>query len=171
MHREIEVSHWGNIAVEEIYELKHAGAALKGGFSRFDYQMRQQHQGSAPFFRTLTARLPVEAHDIYYRDQIGNISSSDISIHDDEMKLDISTRFPMFGGWQTQFYLGYSLPTETCLFLDSADSQQHTLKFDFFTIFENVWMEDVEIKVILPEGSTDVQVKVPYPVEQTMSRR
>lgn len=25
--------------------------------------------------------------------------------------MEIETRFPMFGGWQTQFYIGYSIPT------------------------------------------------------------
>ena len=32
------VSMWGNVAVEESYEFLHAGAALKGGFSRYEYQ-------------------------------------------------------------------------------------------------------------------------------------
>ena len=33
MTKELEVSHWGSIAIEEIYELKHAGAKLKGGLA------------------------------------------------------------------------------------------------------------------------------------------
>lgn len=37
--KEIEVSHWGNIAVEEQYDMLHSGAVLKGGFSRIDYQV------------------------------------------------------------------------------------------------------------------------------------
>lgn len=44
MTRVIEVSHWGNIAVEENVDLKHTGAALKGPFSRYDYQ-RQPDSG------------------------------------------------------------------------------------------------------------------------------
>lgn len=38
LERVIEVSHWGNIAVEETVELLHTGAKLKGSFSRYDYQ-------------------------------------------------------------------------------------------------------------------------------------
>ena len=38
--REIEVSHWGNVAVEEVYDLTHTGAKLVGGFSRADFQKR-----------------------------------------------------------------------------------------------------------------------------------
>ena len=30
MERVIEVSHWGNIAVEETYHMRHTGAILKG---------------------------------------------------------------------------------------------------------------------------------------------
>lgn len=44
MTRVIEVSHWGNIAVEETVDLKHTGAVLKGPFSRYDYQ-RQPDSG------------------------------------------------------------------------------------------------------------------------------
>ena len=35
MERVIELSHWGNIAVEETIELLHTGALLKGSFSRY----------------------------------------------------------------------------------------------------------------------------------------
>ena len=66
-------------------------------------------------------------------------------------------------------YLGYSIPTEVALFL-TAD-RRYQLKFDFFTVFKDIWIEDLEIKVVLPEGAQDVQVNVPYAVEQSWSRR
>lgn len=80
MVREVEVSHWGNIAVEEIYELQHAGAKLAGGFSRIDYQMMRPGPGASPSFRGLVTTLPAQAHNIYYRDQIGNISTSTVKV-------------------------------------------------------------------------------------------
>ena len=169
--REIEVSHWGNIAIEEIYELKHHGATLKGGFSRFDYQMKRNPNQQTPSFRNLIAHLPLQANNIYYRDQIGNISTSDIRVtKKDGLELDIQTRFPIFGGWQTQFYIGYSIPTELALFTDTETGKYH-LKFDYFTIFENVWVEEMEVKVVLPEGCTDIAVNVPYEVEQSRTVR
>jgi oligosaccharyltransferase complex subunit alpha (ribophorin I) len=166
--RELEVSHWGNVAIEEIYELKHAGAKLKGGFSRFDYMMRRG--GPNPSFRSLVASLPRQANNIYYRDQIGNISTSSLRMGDEDLELEIETRFPMFGGWQTQFYIGYSVPTEVMLFADPATGK-HSLQFDFFTIFDDVWVEDMEIKVVLPEGCSDIKVNVPYAVEQSRTTR
>jgi hypothetical protein len=35
---------------------------------------------------------------------------------------------------------GYSIPTEDALFI-SPETGRHSLKFDFFTIFEDVWVE------------------------------
>ena len=170
VYREVEVSHWGNVAFEDVYELKHFGAKLKGGFSRFDYQMRRQGQQQSHSFRNLIATLPSEANNIYYRDQIGNISTSDIRDGPDgQLELEIETRFPLFGGWQTQFYIGYSLPTESCLSVLSDGRLR--LNFNFFPPFEDVFVDDMEIKVVLPEGSKDIIVDVPYTVEQDRTTR
>jgi len=38
LKREIEVSHWGNVAVEEHYQMSHTGAKLRSQFSRLDFQ-------------------------------------------------------------------------------------------------------------------------------------
>lgn len=130
--------------------------------------MRRTSQ--SPSFRSLTAHLPAQATNIYYRDQIGNISTSDLrSVSRDQLELEVQTRFPIFGGWQTQFYIGYSIPTELALFRDSGD--RYTLKFDFFTIFQGVWVDDMEIKVILPEGCQNIETNVPYSVLQSETVR
>lgn len=42
LERTLEVSHWGNIAVEEVVDLVHTGAILKGSFSRYEYQREAQ---------------------------------------------------------------------------------------------------------------------------------
>lgn len=42
----IEVSHWGNIAVEETLDVLHTGAKLKGPFSRYDYQREHNSYSS-----------------------------------------------------------------------------------------------------------------------------
>ena len=65
--------------------------------------------------------------------------------------------------------MGYSIPTENALSVD-ADGR-YKLKFDFFTVFADVWVEEMEIKVILPEGCTDINVNVPYEVEQSSTKR
>lgn len=124
---------------------------------------------STSSFDTLIAKLPKLANNIYYRDQIGNISSSKIKIKDEFLELTINPRFPMYGGWKTEFYIGYSLPSETSLFIQ--DDGTYLLKFNFNSIFQDVLTEDMEIKIILPEGCTDVNIDIPYIVEQSLSKR
>jgi oligosaccharyltransferase complex subunit alpha (ribophorin I) len=84
--------------------------------------------------------------------------------------MEIQTRFPMFGGWQVQFYIGYSVPTESALFISPHDGR-YNLKFDYFTLFDDVWVEDMETKVILPEGATNIKVDAPYPMRESWSKR
>ncbi|KHG24978.1 Dolichyl-diphosphooligosaccharide--protein glycosyltransferase subunit 1 [Gossypium arboreum] len=73
--REIEISHWGNVQVTEHYKLIHGGAQSKGEFSRLDFLARPNVRGASAF-RYLVANLPPRAHSVYYRDEIGNISTS-----------------------------------------------------------------------------------------------
>eukprot|EP00611_Tribonema_gayanum_P016968 TRINITY_DN29478_c0_g1_i1.p1 TRINITY_DN29478_c0_g1~~TRINITY_DN29478_c0_g1_i1.p1 ORF type:complete len:475 (-),score=115.55 TRINITY_DN29478_c0_g1_i1:43-1467(-) len=172
--REIEVSHWGNIAVEELYEVEHHGAKLKGGFSRVDHKAQMLGRGvsSGAAFRRLIAEIPGSARDIYYRDNIGNISTSGIFNTDRKgpLLLVLDTRYPMYGGWKTAWYQGYNIPSQDGLNVNSATGE-YTLSMEFGVPFEELWVEDLTIKVILPEGARDVRADVPFTVETSQTRR
>lgn len=56
LERIIEVSHWGNIAVEEHISMRHTGALLKGPFSRYDYQRAQDGLSSIKSFKVATEK-------------------------------------------------------------------------------------------------------------------
>lgn len=65
LERVIEVSHWGNIAVEETIDILHTGALLKGPFSRYDFQKDgRSGLASVKQYKTL---LPASASGVYYR--------------------------------------------------------------------------------------------------------
>jgi oligosaccharyltransferase complex subunit alpha (ribophorin I) len=188
--REIEVSHWGNVAFEEFMEVQHVGAKLKGGFSRFDFQT----QRNPASFQGLVALLPHGARNIYYRDQIGNISNSEVrrrqgggkrkrettanqpSTHTNTpstntqirhrphgVELDVEARFPLFGGWKTQFYQGYSVPVQELL---TVAGDRYTLTVPFSVPFSEVWVEDLTVKIVLPEWARDIELDVPFEVEE-----
>ncbi|KAA0201921.1 hypothetical protein HAZT_HAZT011980, partial [Hyalella azteca] len=113
LERVLEVSHWGNIAVEETIDLLHTGAKLKGPFSRYDYQRDHNAHTNVKSFRTI---LPASARDVYYRDEIGNISTSNLRVRDDSVEVDLRPRFPLFGGWKTHYKLGYNVPSYEYLY-------------------------------------------------------
>ncbi|TRZ01828.1 hypothetical protein DNTS_026176 [Danionella cerebrum] len=161
--RIIEVSHWGNIAVEETIDLRHTGAQLKGPFSRYDYQ-RQADSGisSVKSFKTI---LPASAQDVYYRDEIGNISTSHLLVLDDSVEVEIRPRFPLFGGWKTHYIIGYNLPSYEYLY-NMGD--QYALKLRLVDhVYDEQVIDQMTVKLILPEGARNLHMETPYPISRS----
>lgn len=160
--RTIEVSHWGNIAVEETIDLRHTGAFLKGPFSRYDYQ-RQSDSGisSVKSFKTI---LPASAQDVYYRDEIGNISTSHLQILEDSVEVEVRPRFPLFGGWKTHYLIGYNLPSYEYLY---TLGDQYALKMRLVDhVYDDQVIDSLTVKLILPEGARNIHVDTPYPIDR-----
>uniref|UniRef100_A0A8C8FF46 Dolichyl-diphosphooligosaccharide--protein glycosyltransferase subunit 1 n=1 Tax=Oncorhynchus tshawytscha TaxID=74940 RepID=A0A8C8FF46_ONCTS len=160
--RIIEVSHWGNIAVEETIDMRHTGAFLKGPFSRYDYQ-RQSDSGisSVKSFKTI---LPASAQDVYYRDEIGNISTSHLQILEDSVEVEVRPRFPLFGGWKTHYILGYNLPSYEYLY---TLGDQYALKMRLVDhVYDDQVIDSLTVKLILPEGARNIHVETPYPIDR-----
>ncbi|XP_041975854.1 dolichyl-diphosphooligosaccharide--protein glycosyltransferase subunit 1 [Aricia agestis] len=160
IERLIEVSHWGNIAIEETIEVEHTGAKLKGPFSRYDYQ--QDHHSGPASVRSYKTFLPASAADVYYRDTNGNISTSNMKLKKDSVELDLRPRYPLFGGWRSHYTLGYNVPSYEYLY---HSGNEYLLKMRAVDhIFDDMQIEEVRTKIILPEGSIGIKVNFPYPV-------
>ncbi|XP_023646436.1 dolichyl-diphosphooligosaccharide--protein glycosyltransferase subunit 1 [Paramormyrops kingsleyae] len=160
--RTIEVSHWGNIAVEETIDLRHTGAFLKGPFSRYDYQ-RQSDSGisSVKSFKTI---LPASAQDVYYRDEIGNISTSHLLVLEDSVEVEVRPRFPLFGGWKTHYIIGYNLPSYEYLY---TLGDQYALKMRLVDhVYDDQVIDHLTVKIILPEGARNIHLDTPYPIDR-----
>lgn len=159
--RVIELSMWGNIAIEETVDVRHNGALLKGAFSRYEYQRENSGVSSVKNFKTL---LPASARDVYYRDDIGNISTSHMKVMDDAVELDLRPRFPLFGGWKTHYVVGYNVPSYEYLFY-KGDS--HVLNMRLVDhLFDDMLIEEAEVRIILPEGVSNIELSTPYSVER-----
>ena len=95
----VTVSHWGNINVDEHFELENVGAKLKGEFSRVDYDYYRKGDNC---LKTIFAEYPVYIQGMYFHDYIGNISSTN-AFRDEEagkVSLNYHPRFPVCGGWK-----------------------------------------------------------------------
>lgn len=160
LERVIEISHWGNIAIEETIDLYHTGALLKGSFSRYEYARESKSgQSSVQNFNTI---LPAAASDVYYRDEIGNISTSHMRIRKDAVELNLRPRFPLFGGWKTHYVIGYNVPSYEYLF-NSGD--EYLLKMRLLDhVFDDMVVDELITKIILPEGSHTIKLNPPYSV-------
>lgn len=165
--REVEVSHWGNVGIEDFLFVTNDGAELKSGFSRLDYQMTQNQRKSV--IEDLEFELPKDAANVYYRDHIGNISTSLWW----GRRLMLEPRFPLFGGWKTKFCMGYDLPLNNHVEVHKENANLYTLTIPVGPHFEKeVVVDEHVIRVILPEGVTDINIEVPFKFDkQTLENR
>lgn len=166
--RIIEISHWGSLQITEHYKLVHAGARHKGVFSRLDYQARPSVEGAASF-KNLLASLPPRVHSVYYRDDIGNISTSHLRSNSQKSELEIEPRYPLFGGWKSSFLIGYGLPLQDFLF-ESSNGQRY-LNISFGCPLIETIVDELTIKVVLPEGSKNPVLSIPFSADQTHETR
>jgi oligosaccharyltransferase complex subunit alpha (ribophorin I) len=162
LKRWIEVSHWGNIAVEETIDIYHSGAKLKGPFSRLDFQRRQDSYSAVKTFKT---SLPASARDIYYRDEIGNVSTSHVREMQDQVEVEIRPRFPLYGGWKTHYILGYNVPSYQYLY---NKGNQYVLKMRLVDhVYDDQLLEQVTVKIVLPEHARNIEFyPPPYDVQR-----
>ncbi len=67
-------------------------------------------------------------------------------------------RFPLFGGWQTRYYIGYNIPSYEYLY---NSGNKFLLKMRFVDhIFDDQVIDEVTTRIILPEGCRLVSVRV-----------
>lgn len=162
LERTIMVSHWGTISVEEQIQMTHTGAKLKGSFSRYEFQKDGRSGQSA--LKSYKTNLPASAFGVYYRDMNGNISTSNMNVLKDYVELELRPRYPLFGGWKTQYTLGYYIPSFEYLFYGN---DVYTLKMRAIDhVFDDMVIKEAVVKIILPEGAFEMQLKVPYEVQR-----
>ena len=151
VERDIYVSHWGTVRFRETYDVRNIASSLKGDFSRAELLLSDTGYHGAAL--QLRASLPGGAHDIRYRDEIGNISTSAVARSEDgrQIGLGLEPRFPLFGGWHTKFELSYTLGINW-LVAKGKTGLYEMVFVDSPTVTDVVY-EHVVTRIHLPEGS------------------
>jgi len=137
--------------------------SLKGHFSRLDHQTQSYFKRPAPHvLSVLTLHLPAGIRNTYYYDLIGNVSTSKLRAAASVPKnqqgsqfsiLELRPRYPLLGGWNYSFTLGWDAPLE-----DSASYDRHSGKYivevPIMSPIPGAVVSDAELVVILPEGAS-----------------
>jgi oligosaccharyltransferase complex subunit alpha (ribophorin I) len=156
LERDIEVSHWGgNIAFEERYTLHNHAANLSNHFSRVQWASQQYYNPATTAIKELRFPLKVGSLTPYFTDVIGNVSTSRFRSNKREANLELKPRYPIFGGWNYPFRVGWDADLKNFLRkLSKGDG--YVLNVPFLEgpkQAEGVTYEYVELRVILPEGA------------------
>ncbi|ORX38806.1 Ribophorin I [Kockovaella imperatae] len=173
LKRSAEVSHWGgNLNIQDEMNLVNNGPKLKGHFNRLAHMQSRFHAASpAQIFKEFSLRLPASAHSAYYYDTIGNVSWSHFRPGTSSKRpksravdsvLELKPRYPLLGGWNYSFTMGYDMPLEDVL---KSDGSRKVLGVPFMTSWQDLLVEDAEMNIILPEGATNIEVFAPFPAD------
>ncbi|GAA6017787.1 hypothetical protein JCM11491_004619 [Sporobolomyces phaffii] len=196
LDRIVEISHWGsNMAIQDNIDLANVGPSLEGHFARIDHQkatmMRRQNNLA---ITSLSISLPPNAHAAYYYDAVGNISTSrfrpstspslsaSAGILPSQKKrpsaakpgpalLELTPRYPLLGGWNFSFTIGYDLPLQDWLKVRSSSPSskggaKYVAAVPFLTPIKDIAVDNVRLEIRLPERARNVRAISPYPVDQ-----
>ncbi|KAL4934991.1 hypothetical protein BDV06DRAFT_141228 [Aspergillus oleicola] len=163
LERDLEVSHWGgNLATEERYWLRNNASTLLNQFSRVEWTVSNYQQAPSSAIRELKYPLKPGSVDPYFIDDIGNVSTSRYrpGLKNREASLDFKPRFPVFGGWNYSFRLGWNNNLASFLRRSVSSADSYVLKVPFLEgpkMGEGIQYEKVVLRVILPEGARNVR--------------
>ena len=152
-----QVSHWGNIAVTEEYQIENIGAKLIGEFGRIDYD--EGYTGGKNAMKKIRATLPLRSWGLWYRDEIGNVSTSAARRQMNDVDLELTPRFPILGGWKSNYGIGYNLPTK--FHVKTNNKGNYMVNLTFGMPYTNMLARNYTVKIILPEGADNIKVKLP----------
>ncbi|ODQ65722.1 Ribophorin I [Nadsonia fulvescens var. elongata DSM 6958] len=167
LEREAWISHWSNqIAFEERYWLSNLGAKIKDGFSRLKFMKSARFNVNSQNFkdyninfssvRELTVPLQAGSENAYYTDLVGNVSTSRFRVDEKGSLLQLKPRYPIFGGWNYNFTIGWEYDLKKSL---KKDGERYLVKIPFIEGPVDVSYNEIDLTVILPEGATAVKVE------------
>ncbi|KAL7676349.1 hypothetical protein ACOME3_002603 [Neoechinorhynchus agilis] len=162
--RYVEVTSFGDVIFRnQVNDLFHCGAKLSSGFSRQTHMFRSikfasgQSDSAVEVFEM---RLPQKSRHVFYRDHLGNISTSTVRFSGKEMVLDLRPRFPLFGGWRTSYTVGYTLRRNLILRRKGNEYKLRVRIMD--SLMDNQNVEHLELRIALPRESKIVDINTPY---------
>ncbi|GAA93471.1 uncharacterized protein L969DRAFT_86175 [Mixia osmundae IAM 14324] len=173
LQRTVGVSQWSDsISVEDRMDLLNAGPALKGQFSRVDFQMatfNRRAPGAIPhIIQGITVQLPNGARSPYFTDVVGNVSTSHFRPSRGARgpsQIELAPRYPLLGGWSYDFQIGYILTASKYLRKAKGRSGRYVLSVPFLSPIANAAYDSVTTRVVLPEGASHIRVETPFAVD------
>lgn len=106
------------------------------------------------------------AVDPYFTDDIGNVSTSRFRSDNKGSLLELKPRYPIFGAWKYSFRVGWNADLSNYL-RKLATGETYVLRVPFLEgprSTEGITYGRVNLRVILPEGATNVKFSTTVPL-------
>lgn len=169
--REVTAYPWTGVSERLDFRVSNGGAKMRGSFSRFHHLQG----GFVKAINDFNVVLPREAADVYYRDEIGNISTSSVSRDTavpsqnllpqgfgglEGTVLNAVPRYPLLGGWKATFELGYTVPWGSQV--QRLSGGRHRLTTLYGSPLFPVTVGELELRIVLPEGARNPRLSLPH---------
>jgi len=159
--REMTISSWSDIEVQEHYHLKNVGPSFKDGFSRVEYSRNPLRYVLDDFVLS----VPPMAHSFFFIDVLGNITTAKLRYESDKVEVEAEPRFPIVPGWQTHFTFGYKLPKEGFVGDTAASGGKKFVIGALPALAVNV--KNLTVNVAVPEFSTNLGGSSSFPFRRS----
>lgn len=154
----------GQISFEEYYELTNDAAALSTGFSRVDY-MKGRYDNTRKHFSISHLELPLNSktkfNDYYFTDLVGVVSTHQIA----QNHLLLQPRFPIFGGWNYNFTLGWNNNLGDFVHKTFDSDDTYIVKVPLLNTVRDIFYDNTYLNFYLPENSELLNVSSPIEFE------
>ena len=110
----------------------------------------------------MALHLPPGIHDVYFYDLNGNVSTSHLRTAPSTPKaseshqysvFEFRPRYPLLGGWNYSFTLGWDAPLSDYAGWDKENGR-YLVGIPPQTVIPTAVLDEAEMKIILPEGAT-----------------
>lgn len=173
--RHVQISHWGdNLATEDRIWVRNDGPKLKGHFNRAQNMLNLY---SSPLSErmsqiyNLPIMLPYDSKDVYFVDAVGNVSTSRLaatpSLTGSPRRLDLTPRFPILGGWNYTFTVGWNqhMSANGHARINPLKPWRTRVAVPFLLSPKTVAIDEATLRIVLPEGAKDIDITLPFGVD------
>lgn len=156
----VSASDTDMIAIEEYYELTNNAAELSSGFLRVDW-MKGKYENTRNHWALSHLQFPFtdinQFEDYYFTDLVGMVSTHSISSNN----LFLKPRFPLFGGWNYNFTLGWNNKIKNYVHKLNSEPDTYMVKFPLLNSIKDITYGNVSLNFYLPENAEFVNVSSP----------
>ncbi|WFD03076.1 dolichyl-diphosphooligosaccharide--protein glycosyltransferase subunit 1 [Malassezia obtusa] len=172
--RHVEVSHWGdNLATADTIWMRNDGPTLKGQFSRAKHMVNMWSNPTSEIaaqIHSVPVMLPPASSDAYFVDAAGNVSSSALSPDTPGLllprRLDLQPRFPLLGGWNYTFTVGWNQRMSAAgMAKRLPEAHRFRVAVPFLTAPNNVAVDHAKLRIVLPEGASNINLTLPFDMD------
>jgi hypothetical protein len=168
--KQIDVSMWGNLALNYYFDITNDAAEVDGEISNIDFAA-QNHNGGKNTMRYSQMMLNRDISMLSIRDEVGNMTRCFAGKgNPSELEILIVPRFSLFGQWNSTYMIDYNQKSIKSLFVNSRDRSVFKLEYEFEHPLSHILSKEFSFTFCLPEFSELISTTLPpspYPVAES----